>query len=116
MGAETRGVAEARIHLASAVSTRTGSTPTATASSTLSTPPRGRCGPGAWRATTRWTLSETPVAADPAASATLLAEAWLARGPQGDDAELLRRLRFAGLDLDLPALVARTAADRPPPR
>ena len=56
------------------------------------------------------TLSETPVAADPGVSAALLAEAWLARGPQADDAELLRRLRFAGLDHDLPALVARAAA------
>ncbi|MBI3400942.1 MAG: ATP-dependent helicase HrpB [Acidobacteria bacterium] len=54
-------------------------------------------------------LSERPVKADPEIAARLLADAWLARGPNDDDARLLRRLRFAGRDIDLPDLV-RTAA------
>ncbi len=47
--------------------------------------------------------------ADPEIAAGLLADAWLARGPRDDDTRLLRRLRFAGHDLDLDGLV-RTAA------
>jgi ATP-dependent RNA helicase HrpB len=54
-------------------------------------------------------LAERPVAADPAIAAQLLAEAWLARGPDEADAQLLRRLRFAGHDADI-AHLARTAA------
>jgi ATP-dependent helicase HrpB len=42
-------------------------------------------------------LSEHTVAADPEVAAHLLVEAWLERGPRGDDERLLRRLRFAGL-------------------
>jgi ATP-dependent helicase HrpB len=45
-------------------------------------------------------LSEHAIAPDPDVAAQLLAEAWLERGPRGDDERLLRRLRFAGL-LDL---------------
>ena len=54
-------------------------------------------------------LSERPVKTDPEIAARLLADAWLARGPGEDDARVLRRLRFAGRDVDLAALV-RTAA------
>ncbi len=54
-------------------------------------------------------LSERPVAADPVVAATLLAEAWLASAPGEADRALLCRLRFAGLDVDLPALVAQAA-------
>ncbi|MBZ5557162.1 MAG: ATP-dependent helicase HrpB [Acidobacteriia bacterium] len=54
-------------------------------------------------------LSERPVNADPGIAARLLADAWLARGPGEADARLLRRLRFAGREIDLPDL-ARTAA------
>ena len=55
------------------------------------------------------TLGDHPVAIDPLVAAGLLAEAWLARGPRGDDERLTRRLAFAGLDVDIAALV-RTAA------
>ena len=41
-------------------------------------------------------LAERPVAAVPEIAAKLLADAWLERGPSGDDREWLRRLRFAG--------------------
>ena len=54
-------------------------------------------------------LGEHPVAADPEIAAQLLADAWLARAPREADAALLRRLRFAGHDVDLGGLV-RTAA------
>ena len=54
-------------------------------------------------------LSERPVPVDPEVAARLLADAWLARGPGDADARLLRRLRFAGHDVDLDAMV-RTVA------
>jgi ATP-dependent helicase HrpB len=54
-------------------------------------------------------LRERPVAVDPEVGARLLAEAWLARGPSEDDRRLLRRLKFAGHDIDVGSAV-RTAA------
>ena len=54
-------------------------------------------------------LAEKPTQPDPEIAAGLLADAWLARGPRDDDAKLLRRLRFAGIEIDLASL-ARTAA------
>jgi ATP-dependent helicase HrpB len=54
-------------------------------------------------------LRERPVAVDPEVGARLLAEAWLARGPSEDDRRLLRRLKFAGHDIDIGSAV-RTAA------
>jgi ATP-dependent helicase HrpB len=55
-------------------------------------------------------LSETPVAVDPAIAAGLLRDAWLAREAQGRDASVLRRLRFAGIEVDLPSVVLQAAA------
>jgi ATP-dependent helicase HrpB len=55
------------------------------------------------------TLAERPVPVDPEIAAELLADAWLARGPREDDARLLRRLKFAAVDVDHVELV-RTAA------
>ncbi len=54
-------------------------------------------------------LRERPVAVDPEVGARLLAEAWLARGPDEEDQRLLRRLKFAGHDIDVDSAV-RTAA------
>jgi ATP-dependent helicase HrpB len=54
-------------------------------------------------------LAERPVPADPEIAAGLLAGAWLARGPRDEDTRLLRRLRFAGHDVDLEALVRAAA-------
>jgi ATP-dependent helicase HrpB len=54
-------------------------------------------------------LAERPVAADPEVAARLLADAWVERGPLDDDTRLLRRLRFAGQDADLPALLRAAA-------
>jgi ATP-dependent helicase HrpB len=54
-------------------------------------------------------LAERPTAADPEAAARILADAWLTRGPSPADEQLLRRLRFAGGDVDLAPMI-RTAA------
>ena len=54
-------------------------------------------------------LAERPVKPDPDAAATLLAEAWLERGPDESDARLLARLRFAGRDVEIHDLVRGAA-------
>jgi ATP-dependent helicase HrpB len=55
-------------------------------------------------------LFERPVAADPEVRARLLADAWLARGPDAGSSALLARSRLAGAAIDLPAIVAAAAA------
>jgi len=55
-------------------------------------------------------LSETPVPADPAIAAVLLRDAWLARGPDAANRAIVRRLRFAGIEVDVPSLVLQAAA------
>ena len=55
-------------------------------------------------------LRERPVAVDPAVAAAILAEAWEARPRTEADEALLRRLRFAGLDVDLAGVVRAAAA------
>jgi ATP-dependent helicase HrpB len=55
-------------------------------------------------------LSETPVPVEPAVAAVLLRDAWLARQPGARDVAIIRRLRFAGIELDLPAVVLQAAA------
>jgi ATP-dependent helicase HrpB len=72
---------------------------------------------GVVRATTRdcydaLVLSEQPVVPDPDQSARLLTAAFLAREPGAADAQLLRRMRFAGLPCDVPSLVARASEGR----
>jgi ATP-dependent helicase HrpB len=54
-------------------------------------------------------LAEHPVRPDAEIAARLLAEAWLERGPRSDDEQMLRRLRFAGRDADLAAIVHAAA-------
>ena len=56
-------------------------------------------------------LGERPAPLDREQVAALLAEAWLRRGPTEADEQLLRRLRFAGLDAGSDALVRAAAAD-----
>jgi ATP-dependent helicase HrpB len=56
------------------------------------------------------TLSERPVPADEATAARLLADRWLARGPQPRDMQLLRRIAFAGGEIDVSEVVARAAS------
>lgn len=54
-------------------------------------------------------LSERAAALDPERASDLLASAYLAADLNDTDEQLLRRLRFAGLEVDLPALVAGAA-------
>jgi ATP-dependent helicase HrpB len=54
-------------------------------------------------------LAERPAPVDAEIAARLLADAWLERGAAEDDVRLMRRLKFAGHEIDIPALV-RTAA------
>jgi ATP-dependent helicase HrpB len=54
-------------------------------------------------------LSDTPLTPQPGEVSRLLAEAWLEREPDAPTQQLLRRARFAGIDLDLPALARRAA-------
>jgi len=56
-------------------------------------------------------LAEAPMSPDPATAASLLAKAYLSRPHDETTTQLLRRLRFIGADIDLPALVAQAASD-----
>jgi ATP-dependent helicase HrpB len=55
-------------------------------------------------------LNETPVQPDPAVASTLMRDAWLAREHDEPTEQFLRRLRFAGLVIDLRTLVEQAAA------
>jgi len=55
-------------------------------------------------------LNETPVAVDVDMAARLLGDAWLARVPDESTTQLLRRLRFAAIDVELSDLAYRAAA------
>jgi ATP-dependent RNA helicase HrpB len=54
-------------------------------------------------------LAEHPVPFDPDVAAQLIADAWIARGPTADDERVLRRLRFAGRDVDLAGTIRMAA-------
>jgi ATP-dependent helicase HrpB len=54
-------------------------------------------------------LRERPIPPEPEEAARLLADAWLSRGADTEDEQLLRRLRFAGHTIDLPAAVRLAA-------
>ena len=102
------GVAEARIHAASRVE-REWIIPTSTAVEHQLDAGTGRVRAARVSRYDAIVLSQVPVAVDPEAASGLLADAWLARAPGEADAELLRRLRFAGLEVDLPTLVREAA-------
>jgi ATP-dependent helicase HrpB len=55
-------------------------------------------------------LAERPQSPDPDEASRLLADAYLARPHPAEDLQLLRRLRFAGIEADVHDLVARAAA------
>lgn len=58
------------------------------------------------------TLCERAVSVDDDMAARVLAAAWLRRGPSEGDARLLRRLKFAALEVDVDALVRVAAYGR----
>jgi ATP-dependent helicase HrpB len=108
IAAERDGIAESRIRAASRVEPEW-IAPTAIASEHRFDRETGRV--RAWRVA-RFddiVLSETPTATDPDTAASLLRDAWLARAPDPATAQLLRRLRFAGLEVDIPALAQAAA-------
>jgi ATP-dependent helicase HrpB len=55
-------------------------------------------------------LNETPVPVEPEVAARMLGDAWLARGHDEATTRLIRRLRFAGSEVDLAALARAAAA------
>ena len=57
-------------------------------------------------------LAERPARVDPAEASRLLAQEYVRRGPQPEDAQLLRRLRFAGLPHEFEALAIAASAGR----
>ena len=57
-------------------------------------------------------LVERPVPPSPPEAERLLTEAFRARAWNAEDEQVLRRLRFAGIDVDLNAIVQRSAAGR----
>jgi ATP-dependent RNA helicase HrpB len=58
------------------------------------------------------TLTERPADFDPDVAARLLAQGYLQRGLTDEDAQLFRRLRFAGREIDPASLVASAASGR----
>jgi ATP-dependent helicase HrpB len=58
------------------------------------------------------TIRERQVTPDPDEAARLLAEVWLSRTRAGDDEQLLRRVRFAGHEIDLASAVRAAARGR----
>lgn len=108
IAADRAGVAEARIRSASPVD------PEWVVPTTISVEHSFSAETGRVRAATvqrfdALILSVHPVAADPLIAAELLADAWLARGPDQAATRLIRRARFAGREIDLAALVREAA-------
>ena len=58
------------------------------------------------------TIRERPVAPDPDEAARLLADAWLSRTRAEEDEQLLRRVRFAGHEIDIASAVRVAARGR----
>ena len=108
VAAQRDGIAEARIRAASRVE-REWIEPTFTAVEHRFDAASGRVRAAAVARYEAIVLSATPVAPDAAVAAELLRDEWLARAPDGRHAHLLRRARFAGMNLDLRSLAGRAA-------
>ena len=103
------GTSEARIRAASRVE-REWIEPTSTDVEHRIDPDSGRV--RAWRVTRfdAIVLGEHSVPIDSVIAAGLLRDAWLSQEHDEATTQLLRRLRFAGVDVDLPAIVGQAAA------
>ncbi len=108
IAADRAGVAEARIRAASPVDAEW-VVPTDTAVEHSFAAETGRVRAAKVQRYEALTLSATPVPADPLIAAELLADAWLARGPDETATRLIQRARFAGREIDLAALVREAA-------
>jgi ATP-dependent helicase HrpB len=106
---ERGGIGEATIRAASAVE-REWIEPTATHLENRFDAESGRVRAARVERYDAIVLNETPVSPDPAVAAALLRDAWLARSHDESVTQLLRRLRFAAIGVDLNALVERAAA------
>ena len=109
VAAEREGISESRIRAASAVD-REWIHPTSTAVEHRFDAESGRVRAARVERFDAIVLSETPVPVDPEAAASLIADAWLARAHDAPTTQLIRRLRFAALDVDLRALASQAAA------
>jgi ATP-dependent helicase HrpB len=108
VASERAGIAEARIGAASRVE-RAWIVPTSTEVEHFIDRPSGRVRAARVVRYEALVLSETPVTPDRVTSAELLRDTWLARPPGPRTAQLLRRLRFAGVDVNVPALAHAAA-------
>ena len=99
---------QSRVHVASAVEVDW-LTPTRTSlEHSLSDDGRVRALRVRWYEALR--MSESHTSPDPAETARLLAEAWLSRPPSEATTQLLRRMRFAAIDVEIGNLVREAAA------
>ena len=110
VASQREGTAEARIRAASRVE-RDWISPTSTEVEHRIDRLSGRV--RAWRVARfdEIVLGETAVPPDPFVAAVLLRDAWLAQEPDVRTVHLLRRLQFASIDIDLPALAGEAAAN-----
>ena len=109
VAAEREGNSEARIRSASEVE-RDWIQPTSTAVEHRFDTASGRVRAARVERYDAIVLNETPVQVDAAAASALLGNAWLAREHNAATTHLLRRLRFAAIDVDLAALAGQAAA------
>jgi ATP-dependent helicase HrpB len=109
VAAERAGISESRIRAASRVE-REWIQPTSTSIEHRIDAASGRVRAARIERYDAIVLSETPIPADDLEASSLLAEAWLAREHDAATMQLLRRLRFAAIDVDLRALVNQAAA------
>jgi len=108
MAGEREGISESKIRSASPVE-REWIQPTSTAIEHWFDAPSGRVRAARVDRYEAIVLSETPVAVDVVAAAALLGTAWLSREHDAATTQLLRRLRFAAVDVDLAAVVRHAA-------
>jgi ATP-dependent helicase HrpB len=109
VAAEREGISESRIRSASAVN-REWIQPTSTGIEHRFDSASGRVRAARVERYDTIVLSETPISIDPLIASARLAEAWLAREPDDRTVQLLRRLRFAAIDVDLAAMAGQAAA------
>jgi len=108
VAAEREGISESRIRAASRVE-REWIQPTSTSVEHRFDAETGRVRAVRIERCDAIVLSETPVPPDHLTAASLLAEAWLTREHDAATTQLLRRLRFAAIDVDLRDLVSLAA-------